>query len=243
MKYILLTFFTIFVTNSFANCKNKLPLSEVQKAINLEAGAGKFKCKDKPDEQCVCYDGINWHGAELVDRYADDYDKPIKEKQDIEACDGESNCQEKLSQKDCGMNEAYYDAEFTQVWCSVITGYEQKLDGKKLVNDQARIDAHNQAQVQKAQQAQAIAQAKKSMNCGKDVVALLMVRSAQKGLSVGQRKQILQNYSGIKELLDVGNLGQAKTEMQAATVDGTLVTEDDKAALIAKIDECSIAAP
>lgn len=236
MKYILLTFFTIFATSSFAVCKNKLPLSEAQKAINLEAGAGKFKCKDKPDEQCICYDGINWHGAELVDRYVDDYDNPIKEKQEIEECDGEADCQEKLALKTC--EEAYYNKEFTEVWCSVITGYEQKIEGKNLVNNQTKIDAYELAQAQKAQAQMAVQLARSLRQCGENLIDQIAARNVSKQLSAAQVIEQMTTYELVDRTLSKGAMESALMEVNKITPDGIIVTQEDKDFVINGINEC-----
>lgn len=64
--YICLCLGIIFSTSSFA-CRNQLPESEVIKALNLEPNAGSKSCADLPEEKCVCYDGIDWRDAELID--------------------------------------------------------------------------------------------------------------------------------------------------------------------------------
>ena len=145
MKYIILTAL-IFSSISYSKCKNKLPMSEVVKAMNLEAGAGKVKCKEKPKEQCICFDGIKWETAKVVDRYIENKEKPIREKSETEPCEGEKDCQAILKGKQCEnfKSEKFYNAEFTEVWCSEITGYEQKIEGKKLIESDTKRLAYEQ---------------------------------------------------------------------------------------------------
>ena len=80
--------------------------------------------------------------------------------------------------------------------------------------------------------------AMKAQHCGKRVMALMLARNAQKGLSKPQRKQLVQTYKDIKNLLDVGSLDVAKDEIQAVDADGVLVTSADKTALTADLDSC-----
>lgn len=84
----------------------------------------------------------------------------------------------------------------------------------------------------------ALAKAEKAMNCGRSVQALLLVRNAVKNLSTAQIKQLVEAYSPIKSLLDTGSLSSAGEEIQAVEADGVIITEADKLALLAKINDC-----
>lgn len=68
--------FLILATPAFA-CNNQIPLSEAIKAVNLEPGAGGKSCADLPQEECLCFDGIDWHAAEIVTVQIADESKPI----------------------------------------------------------------------------------------------------------------------------------------------------------------------
>lgn len=143
MKLYKLFLITLMITQAsyvFAKCENKISISQAIKVINLEP-AGFPKCL--PNEQCLCYDGIQWEGAELVDNYVDDITKPIYEaKSNVTLCSGEEACRLALSELVC-LNETqgYIDALFTEVYCTKVIGYEQMLDGKKLVNDSVKMAA------------------------------------------------------------------------------------------------------
>jgi hypothetical protein len=231
---------TVFSMNAIA-CKNYLPLSEAVKAVNLEAGAGKIQCKDLPSEQCLCFDGIVWQAAEIVDVMIDDTANPIMSKSEAEPCSGQADCQLKLGVKECSDSEetAYIDEGFTEVYCSKITGYPQIASGsKKLQNNPTKMATYEAQVAAEKAQSDAIAQAKQAMACGEDVIALLLVLNVPKGLTTAQIKQVNQTYADIKDLLETGSLVSAREEIQAVTPDGTLVTEADKIALTAKIDEC-----
>lgn len=62
---IKLLIFLLSFSSAFA-CNNTIPISEAIKAINLEPNAGSKSCTDLPNEECYCYDGIQWETAELV---------------------------------------------------------------------------------------------------------------------------------------------------------------------------------
>jgi wobble nucleotide-excising tRNase len=83
-----------------------------------------------------------------------------------------------------------------------------------------------------------MAQARKAQACGKDTMAYLLVRNAQKQLSTAQVKQLVEAYATIKSLLESGSLTTAKEEISAAVADGVIVTEADKTALNQFIDGC-----
>lgn len=239
MKFIILIILFFSFQNVFS-CQNFLPLSEVVKAVNLDAGAGSVTCEQLPQEQCLCYEGINWHTAEIVDNQVDDLTKPLYSKNEVEECSGEADCQAKLSAKECAHQDetAFTDAEFTEVWCSRLTGYEQKIEGKKLQTSSSKLATYTATQEAAKQKELGIQAAIKAMKCGERVKALLVVRNASKGLTKPQIKQMNQAYAEIKDLLETGSLETAKDDMIAVEADGTLITEADKTALVAELDAC-----
>jgi hypothetical protein len=72
MKTFILLFFSLSINaavldpnGQLVGCKNPITLSEAQNAIALEPNAGTTACSEL--EQCLCYDGIDWRAAVLVD--------------------------------------------------------------------------------------------------------------------------------------------------------------------------------
>jgi hypothetical protein len=80
----------------------------------------------------------------------------------------------------------------------------------------------------------AIVQAQK---WGTLVKAEFSYRNLSKNLTLAQKKQLVVENASTIALLDSGSLSTAKAEIEATVADGILITEYDKAALIAKIDE------
>lgn len=149
-------------------------------------------------------------------------------------------CADVLAAKICSVqgSEKYIDELYTQVYCTHITGYEQKIDGKKVVEDASLKAAYEVQKSQKDQLEGAMVQAAKAQNCGRSTMAYMLVRNAPKNLSTAQVKSLVSTYAAIKGLLESGSLVTAKEEIAAVVADGILVTEADKAALIAYIDTC-----
>lgn len=75
------------------------------------------------------------------------------------------------------------------------------------------------------------------MELGKRVIATISMRNKKKSLTIAQVQQITQTYSGINALLLNGSLGSAKAAIEAEVPDGTLVTQEDKGALLALLSE------
>ena len=88
------------------------------------------------------------------------------------------------------------------------------------------------------QQRAAMDHARKAMECGKSAQAAMLVRNAAKNLTTDQVKQIVATYAPIKGLLDTGSLQSAIEEIQKIQADGVLVTQADKEAIIAHINQC-----
>jgi hypothetical protein len=234
MKYILITL--LLINHAYA-CMNKISYSEAVKAINLEVA--KAGCQ--PNEECLCYDTIDFRTHDLVDNMIDNPDAPIYEIGEIilediivNECDEEDDeCEPEISQ----VMTCADGFELIESQCKQLVGYEQMKSGHKFVLNESKkssLEAKEQAEQAKAN---ALAVIRKFRKAGEEIIDLMILRNAQKNLSAGQKKQVLQAYHDIKELLSVGNLTQAKIEIQNANIDGIMVTEDDKQALIEAIDK------
>jgi hypothetical protein len=163
---------------------------------------------------------------------------------DVPTIEGEENtktdCQLKLEALSCDENfEAILREDLLEVRCTRLDGYEQINTGRKvLAVNPSKKAAYEAQQAAKLQLETALAQARKLRECGNNVIDLLLVRNASKGLTTTQVKQIVSTYAPIQGLLQTGSLNSAKEEIQAVEADGTLVTNEDKAALTAEIDKC-----
>jgi hypothetical protein len=152
-------------------------------------------------------------------------------KEEVESCLDEADCQSKLELKMCEKGEAIKNLDLMEVYCTW-------LRPEQVMANQSLKDAYEAEQAQKKAMEDAITQAKKQMACGQEVIALMSVRNVPKSLNQAQMESLVSTYSLAKSLLESGALETAKANIQGQTADGTIVTEDDKAALIAKIDEC-----
>lgn len=151
-----------------------------------------------------------------------------------------TDCQLKLEALSCAQGfEAILREDLLEVRCTRLDGYEQVLTGRKVLqNNPTKFATYQAQQAAQAQMQAALAQARRLRECGNNVIDLLLVRNASKGLTTAQVKQIVATYAPIQGLLQTGSLNSAKEEIQAVTADGTLVTNADKTALIAEIDKC-----
>lgn len=148
MKYV-----TILMLLSFSAFSqvNHLPESEVIKAINLEPNAGSVSCKDRPDEKCYSYEGIQWETAELVDNEVLDFIKKSNEVKcelkEIEPSESDikmfsyEDCDKKVEALDCGKNEKIKNYDIGEVYCIKNI---MKIDGKKLVNSPEKKKKHEE---------------------------------------------------------------------------------------------------
>ena len=90
---------------------------------------------------------------ELQSAYVDDLEKPIRNKTQVQACEGQEPCQVALEALTCEEEgaESFINESYTEVYCSKITGYEQKyshkvavVDADKLAHKEAKQDAIRQ---------------------------------------------------------------------------------------------------
>lgn len=234
MKSLFIVFFMIFSLSVSASYIKESKVGSCEYPITYYSNPAKCgaNCiKLKMDYNC------EYH--EISDEMVSDYEKPIwATRSMVEVCSGQADCEQKVSEKVCvDERHALTNAEFTETWCNKITGYEQKLSGRKIVVENAtRKAAYESAKAQKDAMETGIQTAIKRINHGKRIIALLLVRNAPKNLNKGQIKQMNATYAEIKGLLETGSLETAKDEINAITPDGTIVTNEDKTALIAEID-------
>ena len=141
MKYLILLLI------SFSAFANFIPISKVGIDSSLTVWTKKSKCEKEESEPCIKIDeNYNPEYSIAVDRYVDDLDRPIRKRVEIETCNGEEDCISIMQAKICTeiSDEKLYDAEFTEVWCSKITGYEQIVDSKKIAEDASKKLLHEQ---------------------------------------------------------------------------------------------------
>lgn len=227
MKYLI----ALLISFPILACEMSIPLSYAPTFLNPPVSGHYMKCEAKPDEQCLCIDGVEPWYSDLVDNEVLDYMAKAQE----ESCSDIADCDAKFAALVCSQGEKINNYDLLQVYCTYPV---YKIEGKKFVENPTKKAAYLAAKAAEAQLQAAMAQARKAQACGKDTMAYLLVRNAQKQLSTAQVKQLVEAYATIKSLLESGSLTTAKEEISAAVADGVIVTEADKTALNAFIDEC-----
>ena len=154
-------------------------------------------------------------------------------KEQVISCADALDCESKRASLVCNSEgfEPSMNLEPLEAFCV-------KFSPAQVVVDAVKKASYDAAQAQKVAMENAMAAAKKAMDCGRDVKALLVVRNASKNLTPAQIKEMVTTYSEIDALLSSGSLNTAKAEILAAEADNIIITNDDKTALAAKIDEC-----
>jgi hypothetical protein len=226
-REIILKTVLIFLLISFsAMASNWMPLSVIQSS-GVAAYSLEKDCESISKEECLDIGeepGIIAAGKVSVEN---DWGPELE----VEACADQSACQSALESKQCMNGQKFISDDYTRVYCV-------ELIGKKLVKDLAGWSALKTANAQKQALEAGIQFALRLQDCGKRVMALVLVRNQPKGLTPGQVKQMVSAYANIKQLLESGSLVSAKEEIQAVVADGVLVTTADKAALTQEIDKC-----
>lgn len=239
MKKILLLSLAIFTVT--AHAENWLNHSKI-KSGSVEAFSLKSDCERISGEECFDLGDYPSSIYSEVDIEGDDETKPNYSKSEIESCLSIADCDSKHALKTCldPLEYSIKNYDLLQVYCSKFLSYDKKLI-KSIALDSAKLSAYQAEQTTKATlQAKeaAISYAQKLMACGNKVVAYMLVRNQPKALTTSQVDTLVQTYAPIKGLLETGSLTTAKEKIAAVVADGVVVTEADKAALIAEIDLC-----
>lgn len=241
-------FFILFLI-SFSVFADWIPESKINEC-GSKMYSDSLDCSRSSQESCYEKTGEDIHGCGyfyLEPVYVEDETKPTYTEYGHFTC---TNDPEENELPPCSLAPEFTCSQGGEVisesdgdnvtrFCKRQDGYELKLSHKILmINETLKTQKKNEAAAKLAME-NAINAAKKAMDCGKQVQALLLVRNAPKQLTTAQIKQMVEIYAPIKQLLDTGSLVSAKEEIQSVTADGVLVTEADKTALIAEIDKCS----
>lgn len=151
-------------------------------------------------------------------------------KEDVETCTDENNCQEILSTKNCSTSGAqrYYSLEPNEVYCSYFSP-------EKVVENNTLKTAYIEAKTAKAAKEVAINQQVNYMSEGKRIYAAIMLINKAR-LTREQRKQMRSDLSEIRSDLFDGDLCGAREGVAAIQPDGTLITTEDKDAVLLMID-------
>lgn len=228
--------FLILFLISFNLYANYIPESQVENCDSKTVWMKRSKC----GANCIKLDkSYNCNYSELEDEMIDDAENPIwATRSMVEACSGQSDCEQKLADKVCvDERRAFTNAEFTETWCNKITGFAQKLSGRKIiVENSTKKSSYESDKAAKAAQEAALDSQFKDMDFGKELYAKVMLLNKSKGLSKAQRKQLRKDLKDIRDDLADGDICSAREDISALVADGTLIREEDKTAVLALID-------
>lgn len=223
-----------------AHAENWLNLSKI-KSGSIEAYSIKSACEKVSNETCYDLGAYPSSVYSEIDIEVDDSTKPVYSKNDVQSCQSDEQCNSFHVSKVCSNGESsILNLELMQVYCSKFLSYGQKTI-KSIGLDQVKLAAYNlelQSKAAAAAKEAAIGYAQKLMACGQRVIAYMLVRNQPKQLSTSQIDLLVQTYGPIKSLLETGSLTTAAEKIQAVSVDGVVITEADKTALVNEINSC-----
>lgn len=238
MKYLIYLF---LICSNLSFAENWLNHSKI-KLESKEAYSLKLDCEKNSGEKC--YDLGDYPAGIFseIDIEVDDNSKPIYSKNEIQPCSSVETCQAINATKQCSITgeSPIVRLDTMEVYCSRFVGYEKKLE-KTISLDQAKLSAWESQEAIKAQARQkedGVQLAIRKIDCGKRVIALLVLRNAPKGLSTAQIAQLNSVYAPIKGLLETASLVTAKEQILAVNADGVLITEADKTDLANETQKC-----
>jgi len=229
MRQFIISLLLLITSTPALACKLSIPERDVSRFLNPPVSGHYLKCEDYPEDKCHCVENVDPWSAELIDNMVVDFIR----KENAVSCLDEADCLAKEAAQVCTLGKVIRTE--SEVYCAVEV---LKADGKKIVVSEQKKAAREAAAAIKAAQDAALASAMNAMDCGKSAQAAMLVRNASKNLTTAQVKQIVAAYAPIKGLLDTGSLQSAVEEIQAIQADGVLVTESDKEAIIAHINQC-----
>ena len=140
MKILILFLISLNCFGSYA-LKSEIESGSILKTYTKKLGGDYLKLPKK---------GFNSNYHVVVDEMVNDYDSPINSKSETETCTDQADCESKNLVKTClDQNERVLMAQdFSDIYCSKFTGYNQKLSGNKIVVEDATLKASYLSQKQ-----------------------------------------------------------------------------------------------
>lgn len=237
MKNFILILLSFFSLNAFSQWSSEISTSA---SVNYDS---KRTCE--LIEKSNCYDFLNCprEFCDIVDNVVLDYVKKentqpcnlLENTESLEEFNQYKDCDDKFSVLACEQGTPIKNYDQLEVYCAVEV---MKVDGKKLVESPEKKAAYEaKIQAEKAKE-EALALVAKARKCGSSAIDLMVLRNAQKGLSVEQKKQMAKSTSDIINLLQVGSLDAAIEEIEASVADGVIITAQDKVEVVNAIKAC-----
>jgi hypothetical protein len=218
MKYLILFLFSLSAHANFIGISGTENCATVYTKLEY-CQAAKGECVAFPE-------GETCEVLTLKDVAEDDLSKPIRNKTEVEACDGEADCQEKLAQKSC--LEKFINADYSEVYCSQITGYEQ-MTVKKLVVDAVKKAQKDARDAAKKSVEDKIALGRIARNACQSVLDLIAGSNVTRELTAEQITLMQSTFGDIERALQSNRPNLAKSLIAQVPVDGVIVTEELKA--------------
>lgn len=184
--------------------------------------------------------GYNKAFHRSIERLKNDLDNPIVSKNEAEVCLDDDDCQSKLEAKVCSDNLEKaikrLDTEPKEVYCTKTT-YNKIPSGEfyVVVDDSLKASYEAQRAVVKAEE-DAVFDKMTDMTFGRSIYASVQILNKAKGLSKTQRRALRGNLKTMRDDLLDGSICDVREDLVALAADGVLIREQDKAAILAKID-------
>lgn len=205
-----------------SRAENWMPISEIKTGNAKTVYMNQSDCeKISP---CVDVTGKDVATHDVVIENVDDTTRPIyAAKSDIWICDGETDCYNKLAVKTCP-SEKFVNAEFTEVYCTSVVGYEQK-EVEVLQENPTKVAA-KLADIQKgAQVAELQATGDRKRKIGSSLISMCVGYLDSKNLTLEQSVALMTSLKPIIDFASVGRVDLAKIQIQAYVPDATFTQE------------------
>lgn len=214
MKFLILFLisFNLFAVEQYADCSKNSVLVNGPMAKQA-CGESCLPILEKP---------FDCSYAKIVEAY--------NTKVNAQSCESEEDCQAKFVSLACeGLEMPIKNLDLMEVYCTEYIVKHYAIDNAL----KSSIELANAA---KAAQENALKSGMEAMDKGKEIIALMAVRNVQKGLTSAQVTLFLETFKDVKSMLETGSLATAKEAINLISPDGSIVTSEDKAAIISAID-------
>ena len=208
MKKLILLFLINF---SVMGAWYKAPVSEIEKKF-LDCSYPLAVLKICKGDCAEVTNQFSCEYSKISDELVNDLTKPINSKSEIESCLDEVHCQNKLEAKTCSdeSERAIKNLDSLEIYCSKITGYEQKLSGRKIiVIDEAKKLSHDAKNLKKKNRRKKIKRGLVNRQKCEDAISYITGMNAESDADEATVDAMMTSFFEIYKALDSGRPSKA----------------------------------
>lgn len=191
-------------------------------SCNVLAYYDRHTCENTSHSECVKRPAGHEGDCEifqstLQDVFVDDIERPIRNKTQVASCEDSDSCQASLLALECEEEgaEKFINESYSEVYCSRVTGFEQKFSHKVAVVDADKFATREAARIAKEQAEAAIALGEAIRERAQKAIAKITSFNHSSGYTIEQIDALEVEFGAIYDALSKNRIDKALMLIEA----------------------------